>query len=264
LVATTAAIEEMTHALEQQRIQRWIAELHTTTLAEMDAALSAISAKIYELNTQLSQAVPGGDRAAELRAQVDMLSQALARLRKAYDDAQKVVSQPARNVGDTERQADLGFLNLPPPESAMPGMITQGTAQMHTAAAHLSDELQRQMATAGEQAGRSIVDGMMNGMLDLEGIFKQFLGAFISATLGAIFGKIFGGIVTGGASAAVGGGGSVPTPKFSSVGPASFSLNAGGMVPAPRTPFDVMRDAEWQRALRGSLLVAYGDGFKGR
>jgi hypothetical protein len=119
------------------------------------------------------------------------------------------------------------------------------------------DELQQ----LGMSVGRQLAMGLMEGFQNMQDVMRSIFSAVLSFALGRIFGAIIGGAVGGPAGAVAGG---VAGGKFSGsvIAPASFSLNVtGGLSPAA-TPFAAARDAEWQRFLRESFIVATDAGFR--
>lgn len=123
-------------------------------------------------------------------------------------------------------------------------------------AANLNESL-RQL---GESAGKQFALALIDGIQSMQDLMKSVLLQFLSIGLDAVFGGF--GRALGLSPSVGGGGGDVPGQSSAPIGPASFSLNVAGGLSAPTTIFAMQRDAEWQRVLRGSLLVARSDGFR--
>lgn len=125
----------------------------------------------------------------------------------------------------------------------------------------VTQDVQTQMEQMGRDAIRAFVSGIIDGTADffdlLASVLKSFLiGTVTDAIGGFLFGS--GGSKVGFASTA-GEGRVIPELNPSVMTPA---MNLTVNLPPARSPFDMARDADWQRALRESLTVAKGGGFR--
>lgn len=117
------------------------------------------------------------------------------------------------------------------------------------------------MQNLGREAVRSFVTGIMDGTADFFDLLAQVLKQFLVGTLlDAIFGTISG---KAGLGSTAGSGREIGELSPSLMGAtAAPSMNLSVNLPPARSPFDISRDADWQRALRASLTVAYDGGFR--
>lgn len=124
-------------------------------------------------------------------------------------------------------------------------------------------ELEEALHRLGLSAGKQFALGMISGIQSMQDVMKSIIIQFLSLGLDALFGG-FGGLFGGAFSS--GGGSSKSLSGLgkanAQIAPASFSLDVPMGLSAPTTPFAVMRDAEWQKLLRGSLIVAQTAGFR--
>jgi hypothetical protein len=118
------------------------------------------------------------------------------------------------------------------------------------------DPLSEELRALGMSLGKQFILGMVTGIQSMQDFIKSAVIQILSFGVDQLIGGIFG---SGGAGDLVKGKGSAP--QSPAIGPASFSMNVGGL-PAPTNPFAVMRDAEWLRALTGSLIQARANGFR--
>jgi hypothetical protein len=121
------------------------------------------------------------------------------------------------------------------------------------------DQFLEALRRLGESAGKQFALSLITGIQSMQDLLKSVLLQFLSIGLDQVFGEIFHGFFGGGSP---GGGTATLSKDVTGMGKASFALQTGGGLPAPTTPFAVMRDADWQRYLTGSLLVARSNGFR--
>lgn len=145
------------------------------------------------------------------------------------------------------------------PRRLKPVIADQDVIDLRRQLEGVRSPLEEAMARLGQSAGKQLILGMVTGIQSMQDILKsivvQLIGTLLDDAFGGFFGHLFGG---GGPSKGIGG----LQKSGAKIAPASFSLNVPAGLSAPTTPFAVMRDAEWQKLLRGSLLVAHTDGFR--
>jgi len=123
------------------------------------------------------------------------------------------------------------------------------------------DPLEEELRQLGTSLGKQFILGIITGMQSMEEFIKSAVIQILSFGVDQLLSGLFSGNRSSG-----GGIFGVDTPSIggasgSVIGPASFSLSVGTL-PAPTNPFALMRDAEWLRALTGSLIQARANGFR--
>lgn len=142
----------------------------------------------------------------------------------------------------------------------------------------ITDATTEAMLAAGMAGGQAFVNGLMQGIVSLKDVLRAFLEVFFEIgvlkvvkdvlkvhspsqvafgmgqnfSMGLAQGIAAGGMNVAGASASL-------TARL--VGSASLGLNVSGM-PQAGNPLAAARDADWQRFLRESNLVAQSGGFR--
>lgn len=249
-------------------------------MARLQVALREVQSARLGARQTPAQEFETNRREALIMQEFDELSQRLTELDKIagkplediVEDLQDITREAQRAGAAIEMHMIPAFTELSAAEvkasiaaMKLPGLDADKT-DLRTLGRDLRSELgkvvgddksQREIVNIGETMGDLLAQGVMGGFQDAASAMRAIFFAVLRFALGQISGGIFG-AVNPAKSAATGaeklGGGVL---QGAMVGP---ELNVS--MPAPMTPFDIARDAQWQRALRESIAVARSQGFK--
>jgi hypothetical protein len=232
----TDRITKATDDLHEFDVELRNTDVYGRSVFDIIASIGAPA--IYDLGVKTEGT---GDKMARLNAELQQLAEQITRAAETPTQRLQRKMEEIAAVG--------GFISPETADRASKMAGKEFTRAMDPTIKEAGDHMSQQMDRAGYAAMRALIDGMLRGKLDLQDILISLLSDFLSIGLGSLFGGILGG---GGLGKAGGKGGIGAMPKF--------SMNV--QVPAAGNPIAFARDAQWQAALRESILVANRSGFR--